>query len=137
MEDVMTKEELSSYRTVKHELVDIEKRIQQLRCDARALSGIRYSDMPHERGEAVPAVERYIEQLEELSLLYENKKTELLKKQICIERAIAELPPRLRIMMRRRYIDGAEWYKINAELCISKDTSMRWQREALRKVSTS
>lgn len=133
----MTKEELLSYKNISRELEDIKKRINQLKSDAISPKGVRYSDIPRGRGEPVSSQQRYIEQLEELSEIYEEKKTLLMKTQIAIERAISSLPPELASLMRHRYIDGMRWFEINAELNISKDTSMRWHRKALEKISTS
>lgn len=133
----MTKEELITYKVKKKELDYIEKRIQRLRNDARSTKGVRYTDSPRGGGEPVPAQQRYIERLEELSALYEAEKAELQTSLIAIERAIASLPPELRLMMRYRYIDGLRWFEVNSKLNVSKDTSMRWHRKAIEKISTS
>lgn len=128
----MTKEELITYKVKKKELDDIEKRIQHLRCDARSTKGVRYTDSPRGGGEPVPAQQRYIERLEELSALYEAKKAELQTSLIAIERAIASLPPELRLMMRYRYIDGYKWEQVNEMMHISEPTSKRMHRKALK-----
>lgn len=133
----MTKEELLSYKNIRRELEDIRKRINQLKDDARSPKGVRFTDTPVCRGEPLSSQQSYIEQLEKLSELYEKKKSELVTAQLAIERAISSLPSELAVLMRHRYIDGMRWFEINAELNISKDTSMRWHRKALEKISTS
>lgn len=133
----MTKENLLAYKNIRKELKSIEHQIEQLKTDARSVRGVRYTDSPRGRGEPVPAHQRYMERLEELSALYEDKKAQLVESQIAIERAITSLPLELRTLMRYRYIDGLEWFKINTKLNISRDTSMRWHRKALEKISTS
>lgn len=135
----MTKKELLSYRSIKKELNDLEKRIDELRKNARSPKGISYSDMPRGRGEPISAQQRYIEQLEELSQLYEERKAKLVKIQIAIERAISSLPSELRLLMRYRYIDGLRWGQVNKQMgeaygkeSISERTSKRLHAEALR-----
>lgn len=135
----MTKEELKTYRHIKKELEDIKNRIKQLREAARSPKGISYDSQPRGRGEPVSSQQRYIEQLEELSELYEEKKAELMKTQIAIERAISSLPPELKLLMRYRYIDGLRWGQVNKQMgeaygkeSISERTSKRLHAEALR-----
>lgn len=126
----MTKKELFAYRPIKKELNDLEKRIDELRKDARSPKGISYSDMPRGRGESISAQQRYIEQLEELSQMYEEKKADLVETQIAIERAISSLPPELRLLMRYRYIDGLKWEDVNEKLHISHSQSVRMHKYA-------
>ncbi|MGN0592023.1 MAG: RNA polymerase sigma factor [Ruminococcus sp.] len=128
----MTKEELISYKYIKKEIEDIKNRINQLRTEARSPKGVQYSDAYRGRGEPVPAQQRYMERLEELSALYEAKKAELQTSLIAIERAIASLPPELRLMMRYRYIDGYKWEQVNEMMHISEPTSKRMHRKALK-----
>lgn len=128
----MTKETLLAYKSIRRELQSIEKQIEQLREDARSVKGVRYTDSPRGRGEPVPAQQRYMERLEELSALYEDKKAQLMESQIAIERAITFLPPELRTLMRYRYIDGMRWEDVNEKLYISAATSKRLHRKALR-----
>lgn len=127
----MTKKELLAYRPIKEELNDLEKRIDKLRKDARSPKGISYSDMPRGRGEPISAQQRYIEQLEELSQMYEEKKSELMKTQIAVERAISSLPSELRLLMRYRYIDGMRWEEIAEIMHISIGTFHNWHNKAL------
>lgn len=130
----MTKTELLTYKNIKSELQDIDKRISELRSEARSPKGVRYSDMPRGRGEPISAQQRYIEQLEELSQMYEEKKSELVKTQIAVERAISSLPSELRLLMRYRYIDGLRWEDVNEKMHISHMTSVRMHKAALKKL---
>lgn len=127
----MTKTELLAYKDIKAEVRDIEERIANLKADAQSPKGIRYSDMPKGRGEPVSSQQRYIEQLEELSQLYEAEKNELMKTQIAIERAISSLPNELRLLMRYRYIDGLKWKTVNEKMYISETQSKKLHRKAL------
>lgn len=130
----MTKKELFAYRPIKKELNALEKRIDELRKDARSPKGISYSDMPRGRGEPISSQQRYIEQLEELSQIYEERKAKLVDTQIAIERAISSLPSELRLLMRYRYIDGLKWEEVNERLNISHMTSVRMHKSALKKL---
>lgn len=127
----MTKTELLAYKNIKSELQDIEKRIDELRKDARNPKGISYSDMPRGRGGPISSQQRYIEQLEELSQMYEEKKADLVETQIVIERAISSLPSDLRLLMRYRYIDGLRWGQVNDMMYISETQSKKLHRKAL------
>lgn len=135
----MTKKELLTYRPIKKELNDLEKRIEELRKDARSPKGISYSDMSRGRGEPISSQQRYIEQLEELSDLYEERKVKLVETQIAIEKAISSLPSELRLLMQYRYIDRLGWDEVNQEMgevygkeSISERTSKRLHAKALR-----
>lgn len=127
----MTKKELLAYKSIKSELKDINKRIDELRKDARSPKGISYSDMPRGRGEPISSQQRYIEQLEELSQIYEERKAKLVDTQIAIERAISSLPSELRLLMRYRYIDGMRWEEIAETMHISIGTFHNWHNKAL------
>lgn len=127
----MTKEELSQCFAKRQELQQINKRIQALREDARSTRAICYSNEPRGRGEPIAAVQRYIEQLETLSALYEEKKADLMQDIIAVERAISALPPELRMLMRYRYIDGMRWEEIADIMHISIGTFHNWHNKAL------
>ncbi|MGN0585141.1 MAG: hypothetical protein ACI4JD_06780 [Ruminococcus sp.] len=133
----MTKEELLSYKNIRRELEDIKNRINQLKEDARSPKGVRYSDIPRGRGEPISSQQSYIEQLEKLSELYEEKKALLVKTQIAIERAISSLPPELASLMRHRYIDGMRWEDINDKLYISHSQSVRLHQKAMKLLTNS
>ncbi len=128
----MTKEELSQCFAKRQELQQIDKRIQALREDARSTKAICYSNEPRGRGEPTAAVQRYIERLEELSSLYEEKKLELQADTILVERAILVLPSEHAALMRLRYVEGKKWEQVTEELFISATKSKRLHREALK-----
>lgn len=127
----MTKEELKSYKYINTELQYIKKQIKFLSEDIRSTKGVCYDDTPCSSSSVV-AVQRYIEKLEELSELYEKKKTELVAFQIRIEQSIASLPPDLRVLMQYRYIDGMKWEDVNNMMYISETKSKNMHRKALK-----
>lgn len=127
----MTKETLMQCSAKRRELQQISRRIETLRADARSTKAVCYDNEPKSKGEPVAAVQRYIEQLEELSALYEEKKADLMQDIICVERAISVLPSDLRMMMRYRYIDGYKWEQVNEMMYISERTSKRMHKAAM------
>ena len=120
----MTKEMLMQCSTKRKELQQISRRIEVLRADARSTKAVCYDGEPKSKGEPIAAVQRYIEQLETLSALYEEKKADLMQDIIAVERAISALPPELRMLMRYRYIDGITWERIAVNMCMDA----RWIR---------
>lgn len=127
----MTKETLMQCSAKRRELQQISRRIETLRADARSTKAVCYDNEPKSKGEPVAAVQRYIEQLEELSALYEEKKADLMQDIICVERAISVLPSDLRMLMRYRYIDGYKWEQVNEMMYISERTSKRMHKAAM------
>lgn len=127
----MTKETLMQCSAKRRELQQISRRIETLRADARSTKAVCYDNEPKSKGEPVATVQRYIEQLEELSALYEEKKADLMQDIITVERAIAILPPELRMLMRYRYIDGMRWEEITDIMHISIGTFHNLHNKAL------
>lgn len=127
----MTKETLMQCSAKRRELQQISRRIETLRADARSTKAVCYDNEPKSKGEPIAAVQRYIERLEELSTLYEEKKADLMQDIITVERAISVLPSDLRMMMRYRYIDGYKWEQVNEMMYISERTSKRMHKAAM------
>lgn len=127
----MTKETLMQCNTKRRELQQISRRIETLRADARNIKAVCYDNEPKSKGEPVAAAQRYIERLEELSALYEEKKADLMQDIIVVERAISVLPSELRMLMRFRYIEGMRWEEIANIMHISIGTFHNWHNKAL------
>jgi len=127
----MTKETLMQCSAKRRELQQISRRIETLRSDARSTKAVCYVGEPKSKGEPVAAVQRYIERMEELSALYEEKKADLMQDIITVERAISVLPSDLRMLMRYRYIDGYKWEQVNEMMYISERTSKRMHKAAM------
>ena len=107
----MTKEELRQYRSIKMEICQIERRISDL--------------------------ERYGNELDithPLRELYRQKLIELIEGQLRIEKAIESLDPTERELMRLRYIDGAEWLDVAAEIHYEWTQTHRIHARALNKI---
>lgn len=107
----MTKEELREYRSIKVEICQIERRIVEL----ERLGG----DM---------------ELTHPLRELYRQKLADLIEGQLRIEKAIESLTPTERELMRLRYIDGAEWLDVAAEIHYEWTQTHRIHARALAKI---
>lgn len=83
----MTKDELRQYRSIKLEICQMERRIEELEGGEEGI-------------------------LQPLRDLYREKLKELVDGQLKIEKAIESLDTVERELMRARYIDGKEWTDI-------------------------
>ena len=108
----MTKEQLIQCRSIKIEICQIERRIEEL-----------------ERLEAD------FEVVGPLRSLYREKLAELVEGQLRIEKAIESLNPIERELMRLRYIDGADWTEVAATINYEWAQTHRVHAQALRKIS--
>ena len=107
----MTKEQLRQYRSIKIEACQIERRIEELeRCKA-------------DLGITQP-----------LRCLYREKLAELIDVQLKIEKAIENLNPTERELMRLRYIDGADWTEVAATINYEWAQTHRVHARALAKI---
>ena len=107
----MTKEELRQYRSIKVEISQIERRIVELERHSGEL------DITHP-----------------LRDLYRQKLADLIEGQLRIEKAIEALDATERELMRLRYIDGAEWLDVAAEIHYEWTQTHRIHARALAKI---
>ena len=107
----MTKEELRLYRSISLEICQLEQRI------------VRLEMMGHNDDITQP-----------LRDLYRKKLTTLIDGQLRIEQAIESLDPTERELMRLRYIDGAEWLDVAAEIHYEWTQTHRIHARALNKI---
>lgn len=108
----MTKEQLRQYRSTKIEISQIERRLATMRVfDPIA------ADVTH------PLVQLYRERLKEL-----------VDGQLRIEKAIEDLNPIERELMRLRYIDGADWTEVAATIHYEWTQTHRIHARALNKI---
>ena len=107
----MTKEQLREYRSIKIEVSQIERRIEEL------------EGLGHDADIIKPLRE-----------LYREKLASLIDEQLRIERAIEELNPTERELIRLRYIDGAEWIDITEAIHFEWAQTHRIHAKALAKI---
>ena len=106
----MTKEQLRQYRSIKIEVSQIERRIEEL-------EGVGQPDI-----------------LQPLQDLYREKLEELVSGQLRIEKAIEDLNPTERELLRLRYIDGAEWTEVAETIHYEWTQTHRIHARALAKI---
>ena len=109
----MTKEQLRQYRSMKMEICQLERRVEELeragrRCDR--------------------------EIIQPLQDLYRDKLQALIIGQLKIEKTIEDLNPTERELMRLRYIDGADWTEVAATIHYEWTQTHRIHARALNKI---
>lgn len=107
----MTKEQLRQYRSIKIETSQLERRIEELerlKADFEVVSPLRN--------------------------LYREKLADLIEVQLRIEKAIEDLNPTERELMRLRYIDGADWTEVAATIHYEWTQTHRIHARALAKI---
>lgn len=109
----MTKEQLRQYRSIKIEVSQIERRIEEL------------ERMGHRTDREI---------ILPLQDLYRDKLQALIIAQLKIEKAIEGLNPTERELMRLRYIDGAEWVDVAAAIHYEWTQTHRIHAKALAKI---
>lgn len=107
----MTKEQLREYRSIKIEVSQIARRIEEL------------EGLGHDADITQPLRE-----------LYREKLASLIEGQLRIEKAIEELNPTERELIRLRYIDGAEWIDIAEAIHFEWAQTHRIHAKALAKI---
>lgn len=106
----MTKEQLRDYRSIKIEVSQIERRIEEL------------------EGVEQQAVTQPLREL------YREKLHALIEGQLKIEKAIEDLNPTERELIRLRYIDGADWNDVAETIHYEWAQTHRVHARALAKI---
>lgn len=107
----MTKEQLRHYRSTRVEISQIKRRIvdlEKLGCEVEVTKPLRD--------------------------LYRKKLKDLIEGQVKVEKAIETLNPTERELVRLRYFDGKEWYKICSVINYEWAQVHRIHAQALRKL---
>lgn len=106
----MTKEQLRQYQSIKAEISQIERRIEELK-------GLGCEDIT-----------------QPLRDIYQEKLANLIESQLKIEKAIESLNSTERELMRLRYIDGADWTEVAATIHYEWTQTHRIHARALAKI---
>lgn len=106
----MTKEQLRQYQSIKAEISQMERRIEELK-------GLGYEDIT-----------------QPLRDIYQEKLANLIESQLKIEKAIESLNSTERELMRLRYIDGADWTEVAATIHYEWTQTHRIHARALAKI---
>jgi DNA-directed RNA polymerase specialized sigma24 family protein len=108
----MTKEELRQHRSIKLEICQIERRLEELE----------------------PIQRDYYDKVTKLINLYKSKLEQLIASQLKIEKAIETLTPLERELIRLRYIDGYDWLEVSATIHYEASQTYRLHSVALQKL---
>lgn len=106
----MTKEQLRQYQSIKAEISQIERRIEELK-------ELGYEDIT-----------------QPLRDIYQEKLANLIESQLKIEKAIESLNSTERELMRLRYIDGTDWTEVAATIHYEWTQTHRIHARALAKI---
>lgn len=106
----MTKEQLRQYQSIKAEISQMERRIEELK-------ELGYEDIT-----------------QPLRDIYQEKLANLIESQLEIEKAIESLNSTERELMRLRYIDGADWTEVAATIHYEWTQTHRIHARALAKI---
>ena len=117
----MTKERLRTYRDLRRELRQIERKVEAIEASLYSPKIPRLTGMPAAPGGGNAKEDMVAEHLELLDH-YKAKKAELAAEQLAIEKAIDSLPYRERTMLRLYYIDGLTW----EDVCVQMSYSWKW-----------
>ena len=127
---------LNQYKHIQRDIRDIELRITKLRLQYAAPSAINYSDMPKAH-DSEHDLSDYYAKLQEYEELLIKRHTECLALSVQYVQAFDQLTRDEAYVIRRRYIDGAEFDVIRKEIPCSESTVYRIRRRALRKLANA
>ncbi len=106
--DAMTKERLRRYIWLKQECRQLQAYLERTMNDMASVSSPRLTGMPHSTD--THGLDEIVVRYEEIVSKYEKRLKLYQKETLAIEQAIEGLKdPRLRLLMRYKYMDGYKW----------------------------
>lgn len=130
----MTQAQLYSYRKIKKERDDIQRRRENLEDAMYSPRSQRLDGMPRGGSGAGDILEERMDRKDELLELYQAKEAELDAALLAIEQAIDKLEPTQRLILRLHYIDGLTWEQVTVAVGYSWSQTHRYHKAALRKL---
>ena len=130
----MTEKDLQSYRSLCREMKQIESKIKQLEHSKYSIKSPTYSDMPKGGFGDKDKIGTLLANIEEQTELYWDKYKELLEVQSKIEKAIEELDPVEREVIRYKYFDNKRFEEISCIIKYSYITVRRIHKKAMEKI---
>lgn len=107
----MTKERLRRYIWLKQECRQLQAYLERTMNDMASVSSPRLTGMPHSTD--THGLDEIVVRYEEIVSKYEKRLKLYQKETLAIEQAIEGLKdPRLRLLMRYKYMDGYKWETI-------------------------
>lgn len=125
---------LNQYKHIQRDIRDIELRITQLRLKYAAPSAISYTDMPKAH-DSEHDLSDYYAKLEEYERVLIDHHTACLALSVQYIKALDSLDREEAHVIRRRYLDGADWIVIANEIPCSERTVYYLRKRALRKLA--
>ncbi len=127
------KHELEEYLNLVREAAELEEDIKDLetRSQARFWTEGRRSSFGTDR------IGNLVAKIVELQSLLERKQADILQRRLLVERAIEELEPGDRRLIRLRYVRGLAWNEVAEELGYCTRQVIRIHQQVLHKMSTN
>lgn len=131
----MDKERLRQYQAIKHELAQVGEQIEELQAVLYGPKAQQMDGMPFApSGGSSDAREAMLDKKAQLLAHYEQLREDLTAEQLAIEQAIEQLEPRLRTLLRLRYLDGLRWEEVCTRMSYSWQQVHRMHRQALARL---
>ena len=130
----MDKATLYKYRALEDELDQLGELIARIEARIKEPKIQKLSHAPAGGGAAADAISANIARLDVLRVMYNEKWGTIIAKKIEIEKAIDNLEPDDRLLMRYRYIEGLSWEDVADKLGYCKRHVTRRHGEILVKM---
>lgn len=130
----MTEKDLQSYRSLCREMKQIESKIKQLEHSKYSIKSPSWSDMPKYNFRDNDKIGNILVNIEEQIEKYWEKYKELLELQSKIEKAIGNLEPIEREVIRYKYFDNKRFEEISCIIKYSYITVRRIHKKAIEKI---
>lgn len=132
----MTKDQLRNYLAIKAERKQLEALLEEIESPLYSAKIQQLTGMPHAPSStgSGSAQERLADRTMELRAMYTEKIAELTDQQLAIEAAIDDLQPRMRQLLRCRYIEGLTWEEVCVRMSYSWRQTHRLHAEALEQL---
>lgn len=132
----MKREELQQYANMEKELKTIEEKIEYLKEKKTSIRSTVISDMPKGSSNSNDAILDLLSEIEEITILYFEKYSQLLKKLKEIEKTLDKIDnPLERTVLRMAYIERKRFEEIACEIHYSYRTVRRLHKAGLKKIS--
>ena len=137
---MITKQELSEYRDIKDNLIQIEQKITETETKLYSLRSAPLTGMPFSHGVTSGsaqerAADKYSEALDKLRCSYVGQQIKLVQKQEHIEAHLRRLPDRYQVIFRLHYIDGLTWPQVAERKSYSLSQINRYHRKGIKKLA--
>lgn len=128
------KDYLKSYKKSRNRLNALELQLQQIKVDMVHVRASQGDGMPRAKGETTD-LSRYMEQMADLEEWIDDKRSELMDKQIKITAAINTLDDEDECtIMTEKYLNGKTWEQVAEDNGYSWRTVHRIHGRALKKI---